>query len=139
MLCGLFVRLFCCYFVVILIALQSINAIATSTDHSSHQNVSQSVNSSLHQQKITENHQDRDHHSEAELLAFKTQSLDGEPIHSDADHPECHANHCHHSNLIYLNLSSQLYLSHTIDKQVINKAVLFNSLSISTDSRPPIV
>lgn len=109
------------------------------TDHNKHQNLAQSVNTSFHQQNFNATHQDSDHHSETELLAFKRQLFDGEPKHSDADHPDCHANHCHHSNLIYLNLSSQLSLSNTIDKQVINRTILFNSLPISTESRPPII
>lgn len=111
------VRIFCFYIVIILIALQSVNAISA----------------------INDIHQDSDHHNEAELLAFQTQAVDGQSTHSDADHPDCHSNHCHHSNLIYLDLSSQVYLSNTIDKQVINKTVLFNSLPVSPDSRPPIV
>ena len=127
----LFVRILCCYIVIILIALQSINTIASIniTHQDSHQNSHSDAN----------NHQDSDHHSEAELLAFQTQAIDGEPAHSEADHPDCHSNHCHHSNLIYLDLSSQVHLSNTIDIQVINKTATFNSLPISPDSRPPIV
>ena len=140
---SLSVRMLCFYIVIILIALQSVSAIVAINDShqnshlSSHQqsNSNQSQSQDLHQS----NHQDSDHHSEAELLAFQAQALDGEPVHSDADHPDCHSNHCHHNNLIYLDLSSQVYLSNTMDKQVINKTVIFNSLPVSPDSRPPIV
>ena len=123
-------RIFCCYIVIILIALQSINAIAAINNHQdSHQSTYEHEGM----------HQDSDHHSEAELLVFQVQALDGETTHSDADHPDCHANHCHHSNFIYFDLNSQIHLSITIDKQVINKIVLFNSLVIRPDFRPPIV
>ncbi|PKG81332.1 hypothetical protein CXF85_17805 [Colwellia sp. 75C3] len=145
---SLFVRTFCFYIVITLIALQSVNAISAINDshQDSHQSSQQNSHLSSHQQNIAHsyqdfqvNHQDSDHHSEAELIAFQTQTLDGQSTHSDADHPDCHSNHCHHSNLIYLDLSSQVHLSITTDKQVINKAVLFNSLPVSPDSRPPIV
>lgn len=137
----LLVRIFCCYIVIILIALQSVNAIAAISP--SHNDSHQNSHLSAHQKNLAHSyqrkHQDSDHHSAAELLALQTQVLDGESIHSEVDHPDCHANHCHHSNLIYLDLLSQVHLSNTIDKQVINKTVLFNSLPISPDSRPPIV
>ncbi len=130
-------RIFFCYVVVILIALQSVNAIAAI--NLSHQDSHQLTYKNAHLKNTAHSHQDSDHHSEQELLAFQAQSLDGENTHSDADHPDCHSNHCHHSNLIYIELSSLMNLSITIDKQVINKTVLFNSLPISPDSRPPIV
>jgi len=131
------VRIFFCYVVVILIALQSVNAIAAIND--SHQDSHQLTHKNAHLENITHSHQDSEHHTEQELLAFQSKALNGDTPHSDADHPDCHSNHCHHSNLIYLDLSSFMNLSITIDKQVINKAVLFNSLPISPDSRPPIV
>lgn len=148
---SLFVRTFCFYIVIILIALQSVNAISANSE--SHDDDHQGSHSSSHQQS----HQNADlshnlsshssvhpnsHHSAAELLVFQTQALAGELEHSDADHPDCHANHCHHShqsNLVYLDLSAKVHLSKAVDKQVINKNVLFNSLLISPASRPPIV
>jgi len=137
----LFVRIFCCYIVIILIALQSVSAIAAiSASHQEpHQLTHKNAHLTMTDHSHLNNHQDSDHHSAQELLAFQAQSLDGENTHSDADHPDCHSNHCHHSNLIYIELSSLMNLSMTIDKQVINKAVSFNSLPICPDSRPPIV
>ena len=158
---SLFVRIFCFYLIIILIALQSVNAISAMNNRHQqshqygHQNTHQktgssanlsaevSINSPYNQPDITNQypskHQDSDHHSEAELLAFQAQALAGELEHSDADHPDCHANHCHHSHLIYLDLPSQIYLSKAADKKVIKQNVLFNSLLISPISRPPIV
>jgi len=131
------VRIFFCYVVIILIALQSVNAIAAI--NISHQDSHQLTHKKSQLKNTAYSHQDSDHHTEQELLAFQSQALNGDNTHSDADHPDCHSNHCHHSNLIYLDLSSFMILSITIDKQVINKKVLFNSLPISPDSRPPIV
>lgn len=152
---GLFVRIFCFYIVIILIALQSVNAI--SANSGSHDDDHQGSHSSSHQQSHQNSHQNADlshnlsshssvhpnsHHSAAELLAFQAQALAGELEHSDADHPDCHHSHCHHSHhssLVYLDLSAKVHLSKTVDKQVINKNALFNSLLISPASRPPIV
>lgn len=92
-----------------------------------------------HQNSVSTHHQDSDHHSDEELLAFQLKSLDGTSKHSDADHPDCHSNHCHHSQLIYLDLSSEVMLLSFIDKQVTKKAVMFNSRPISPDFRPPII
>lgn len=150
---SLLVRIFCFYIVIILIALQSVNTIsAINNSHQQshqygHQNTQKDSHLSSHQSRVTHgyqskrqgNHQDSDHHSEVELLAFQTQALDGKSVHSDADHPDCHANHCHHSNFIYIDLSSQMYLSKTVDKQIIKKNALFTSLFFSPVSRPPIV
>lgn len=86
-----------------------------------------------------ERHQDSDHHSNEELLAFEEETLEGSPAHSDADHPDCHSNHCHHSSMIYLDLSSQVHLSNIDDYQVIDKTNSFSSLLLRPDSRPPIV
>ena len=86
---------------------------------------------------MTNNHQDSDHHTDEELLALQVNSLDGTPIHSDADHPDCHSNHCHHSQLIYLDFSSEVLLLSFIDKQVTNETVIFNSRATSPDFRPP--
>lgn len=134
-------RIYFCYIIIILIALQSVSAIAAI--NTSHQDPHQLTHKNAHSQNTTHSlqgkHQDSDHHTEQELLAFQAQSLDGENTHSDADHPDCHSNHCHHSNLVYLDLSSSVPLLHTIEKQAINTAVLFNSLPLSPDSRPPIV
>jgi len=127
------VRTIFCYIVVILIALQSVNAIAAI--NASHQNSHQDS----HLKNIAHSHQDSDHHSEQEFIALQAQTVDGEPSHSDADHPDCHSNHCHHSNLVYLDLSSAVQLLNSIEKQVITNTILFNSLPISPDSRPPIV
>lgn len=126
---GLFMRLFCCYLIILLIALQSINVIAAnSISHQEH-----------HQNTYSSNHQDSDHHSEIELLFIAEKALNDGASHSEADHPDCHANHCHHSNLVYLDLSTQLYLFKPLEKQLFNKTVLFNSLLITPFSRPPIV
>ncbi|ALO36426.1 hypothetical protein CMT41_18015 [Colwellia sp. MT41] len=130
-------RILCCYLVIILIVLQSVNAIAAISI--SQNDAQQNSHLTAHQNSHSNSHQDSDHHSAAELLAFQIQALDGKSVHSDADHPDCHTNHCHHSNLLYLDFSSPVYLSKTIDKQVSNKTVLFNSLPLSPDSRPPIV
>ncbi len=137
----LIVRIFCCYIVIILIALQSVSAIAAvNVDHQdNYQNSHQKNMAHSHQGDRQSNHQDSDHHSEQELLALQLQSLDGENAHSDADHPDCHSNHCHHSNLIYLDLSSLVSLLNTIENQAISTAVAFHSLPISPDLRPPIV
>ncbi|MCP4321504.1 MAG: hypothetical protein GY787_06570 [Alteromonadales bacterium] len=138
---ALFVRIFCCYIVIILIALQSVSAIAAV--NASHQESHQFTHKNAHLKTTNHshlnNHQDSDHHSEQELLAFQAQALDGENTHSDADHPDCHSNHCHHSNLVYLDLSSSVALLNTTEKQVINTTTAFNSLPISPDLRPPIV
>ena len=135
-------RIFYCSIVIILIALQSVSAIAaqnsihTDNHQDSHQGSYQDTHLSTHQNN---QHQDSAHHSKAELLAFQAQALDGEPVHSDADHPDCHANHCHHSSFVYLDLSTQMHLSNTIDKQVSTKNTVFSSIPTSPDSRPPIV
>lgn len=130
-------RIFCCYIVIILIALQSVSAIAAI--NVTHQDSHQLTHNNAHLKNTAHTHQDSDHHSAQELLAFQAQSLDGESTHSDADHPDCHSNHCHHSNLVYLDLSSSVSLLNTIEKQAISTAVAFHSLPISPDLRPPIV
>jgi hypothetical protein len=114
------VRIFFCSLVIILIALQSVNAIAL-------------INVS-HQ----DSHQDSDHHSDDELLIFQTQSLNGENEHSDVDHPDCHANHCHHSNLVYLDLLHAMVLSAQVKNQQQPYHVIFSSQIASPDFRPPI-
>mgnify|MGYP005990679215 FL=1 len=96
-------------------------------------------NNVSHQEHLQNTHQDSDHHDHKEALSYNQVTLQGESEHSEADHPDCHANHCHHSNLIYLDLSAQLVLLSNRDKQLINQAVSFNSLPITPDSRPPIV
>ncbi len=130
-------RIFFCYVVIILIALQSVNAIAAI--NVSHQDSHQLTHKNAHLNNTAHSHQDSEHHTEQELLAFQSQALNGETPHSDADHPDCHSNHCHHSNLVYLDLSSSVSLLNTIEKQAISTAVAFHSLPISPDLRPPIV
>jgi hypothetical protein len=120
-----------------MIALQSVNAIAAI--NISHQDSHLKKSEHSHQSSRQSNHQDSDHHSEQELLAFQAQALNGENPHTDADHIDCHSNHCHHSNLVYLDLSSSVNLLNSIDKQVINTTTLISSLPISPDLRPPIV
>lgn len=134
-------RIFFCYIVVILIALQSVTAIAAiNTSHQdSHQNSHLLNTAHAHQGSQQDKHQHSKHHSEQELLAFQANSLNGESGHSDVEHLDCHSNHCHHSNLVYLDFSSSVSLLNTIENQVINKTFLFNSLPISPDLRPPIV
>jgi len=129
---ALFVRIFFCSLVIILIALQSVNAIAVI--NVSHQDSHQ--NSQL--KSLTHSHQDSDHHSDDELLIFQTQSLNGEKEHSDVDHPDCHANHCHHSNLVYLDLLHAMVLSAQVKNQQQPYHVIFSSQIASPDFRPPI-
>jgi hypothetical protein len=128
----LFVRIFFCSLVIILIALQSVNAIAVI--NVSHQDSHQK--SAL--ESLAYSHQDSDHHNDDELLAFQTESLNGENDHSDADHPDCHANHCHHSNLVYLDLLHAMVLSAQVKNQLQPYHVIFSSEIESPDFRPPI-
>lgn len=130
-------RLFFCYVVVILIALQSMNTISAMND--SHEGTQESSILKSNTHTYQGKHQDSDHHSDEELLAFESQSLDGKSAHSDADHPDCHSNHCHHGNLIYLDLFYQVRLIAITDIQVIGKTDLFKSLPTSPSYRPPIV
>ncbi len=125
-------RIFFCYIVVILIALQSVNAIAVI--NVSHQDSHQK--SPL--KSLAHSHQDSDHHSLDELSAFQTESLSGESEHSDADHPDCHANHCHHSNLVYLDLLHAMVLSAQVKNQQQPYHVIFSSQIASPNFRPPI-
>lgn len=108
------------YIVVILIAMQSVLAIAdTDTSHqATHQNI----------------HQATDHHSLAELSTLDlddTQHLD--------THPECHQNHCHHSSMVYIELDSLLLLNTFNYQEVAIRNQLFISYSATPDVRPPIV
>jgi len=137
---ALFVRIFFCYIVVILIALQSVNAIAAMnvSHQGSHQKSPLNSLAHSHQGDRQSNHQDSDHHSDDELLAFQAESLNGENEHSDADHPDCHANHCHHSNLVYLDLLHALLLSAQVKNQQQPYHVIFSSQIASPDFRPPI-
>ncbi len=96
------------------------------------------ANSFSHHNTHASTHQDSDHHSEIELLFIAVEALNDGASHTEADHLDCHANHCHHSNLLYLDLSTQLCLLKTLEKQLFNKTVLFNSLLITPYSRPPI-
>jgi len=136
----LFVRIFFCYIVVILIALQSVNAIAViNVSHQdSHQSSSLKNLAHSHPADSQNNHQDSDHHSDDELLVLQTESLNGESEHSDADHPDCHANHCHHSNLVYLDLLHVVVLSAQFKNQQQPYHVVFSSQIASPDFRPPI-
>jgi hypothetical protein len=111
-------KLFVSYFIVVLIALQSVFAIAdTSTAHQvNHQSI----------------HQASDHHSKAELNELQTNE------HNDT-HPDCHQSHCHHGAIVYIEVGSLLLLETFNDKHRLTPKTLFLSNSASPDLRPPIV
>ena len=99
--------------------MQSISAIAAGK--TSHQEPYQHSHVSSVQENSHHTHQDNEQHND------------------DADHPDCHANHCHHSNLVYLELSSKVHLPIEAAKQVLDRTKFFNSLAVTPDLRPPIV
>ncbi len=118
-------RIFVSYLVVVLIALQSIFSILdTAATHQS-------------------SHQESDHHSAVELASLHAQldSVDNSHAnHNEADdHPDCHQSHCHHGNIVFVELKTP----HIFAKQNISQLSLadsfFVSYFISPDLRPPIV
>jgi hypothetical protein len=118
-------RLLFCYLIILAIALQS--AVAIAEIGVTHTNMNQSIHAS--------SHQDSDHHSQDELAITLTDNAS----HSDADHPDCHANHCHHSSLVYIDVAALLFFHRPLANHVIDKSFASSSFQISPDLRPPIV
>lgn len=58
--------------------------------------------------------------------------------HNDEEHPDCHYNHCHHSNLTYIDLASVLLFYRIKNNQVLARNINFSSFQISPALRPPI-
>ncbi len=92
-------RLLFCYLLILAIAVQS--AVAIAEINALHHEQSQDTHNNGTQHAI---HDDSDHHSPAELR----EALANNANHSDSDHPECHYNHCHHSNILYIGVSDVL-------------------------------
>jgi len=108
--------------IALLVALQSVVAIAEVNNSHLSAHSEQSVHSS--EDHVSE------HHANSEVLSQD---------HDHDEHPDCHQNHCHHSNLIFIELSPLVLFCHHVHKQLSSKQITFASLALSPGFRPPIV
>ncbi len=106
------VRVVFSYLVVILIAMQSVMAIADT--HNSHE---------------------KSHHSSEH---YSIDSETSNSNHSEVDnHPDCHQSHCHHGSLVYIDLPTSLNLA-MLDNQHVSPH-LFDFSSLKIRSEPEVI
>lgn len=132
---GMLVRLFLSYWVITLIALQSMFANAYSPALHQEQQIEKHANDHF------ENHEAK-HHNLAELAQLALVENNG-PEENNHEHPSCeqgssHQNHCHHSSLVYIDLPFTFLIAIPLKNQQQPYQVIFSSQVSSPSFRPPI-
>jgi len=104
---------------------------------------------SAHQDIHMDMHSERDHHGEAELALLSGHMLASDngtlanstsiEDHADAEHPDCHQSHCHHTAIVYLEINTATLCAIRTFIAATNLEDSFNSTLVSPNLRPPIV
>jgi hypothetical protein len=133
------------YLFVVLVALQSILAIAdthndnaTEMDHAL--TTTKPISHHEHQHLLANQanlSEGNTHLFSAEIIEI-TYHLDNDK-HDEDQHVECHHSHCHHASAVYLSVSHDEYTSYLQNEKIQLAHLIANSPVISPDLRPPIV